>query len=253
MITIKDLKERPLSASSLKAFRQSPAHFTAYREGVKKKTAAMILGSICHSRILQPDLFQKQYESSVLNRGTKGFDAEVALLEKEFTLITEAEAEQSLIISEAVHAHPRAAQLIKGCKQIEKTINWEQDGLPMTMIADGIGADYFLELKTAESAEMEAFGRQAYNLGYHVQAGTYTLGVTNYSGERKPCTYIVVEKSPPYAVNVLLPDDDYIGKGVATFKRSLADFTLCMEKKRFNEAYEFYQMFDTLSLPAYAK
>ncbi len=60
-ITRETLLERPLSFSSIKQFIRSPQHYIQYLTQERKQTDAMLLGSVVHNLILQPEKFNDNF------------------------------------------------------------------------------------------------------------------------------------------------------------------------------------------------
>lgn len=59
-----------------------------------------------------------------------------------------------------------------------------------------------VDLKTARSADAESFARDAIEYGYHRQADWYREGVHELTGYWLPFLFVVVQKTPPFTVNV---------------------------------------------------
>lgn len=127
--------------------------------------------------------------------------------------VKEAEMAAVLAMADALRAHPFASKLLTpGRGEPEQSLFWRDsetgvmrrarlDWLPTR--TDGrrmIIPDY----KSAASAEKHAFARSAATYGYHMQAATYTEGVTALGLDDDPAfVFVVQEKEAPYLVNVI--------------------------------------------------
>ena len=86
----------------------------------------------------------------------------------------------------------------------------EETGLEMKAELDiwHPGANIIVDIKTARSANVEAFTRQAWELGYHIQAAVYTEAVMALTGESCEFYFVVVHNEPPYEVEVVCFDEE---------------------------------------------
>lgn len=100
-----------ISVSSLKVFAKAPAKLKA--GPVKEETAAMQMGSLVHTAILEPQLLEARYKPTDLDRrGTKAWDlAEEGAGGRE--LIKREDWDAARRMRDAAHAHPTAAELLK--------------------------------------------------------------------------------------------------------------------------------------------
>ena len=61
------------SASGIKEFIKSPAHYRQWQTGEREVTPAMKLGTAVHTCVLEPDMFAKHYTWTDLDKRTKEF------------------------------------------------------------------------------------------------------------------------------------------------------------------------------------
>lgn len=276
ILTIEDIKKRPLSYSSLKWFKKSPMHFMHYRNKPKDKetTSALKFGNLLDCLLLTPEEFESRYiilpETKLLKdcKGTKEearkeYDSlneayEKAINNTRKVAIEKQDLEKATIMRDIIWAHPQARKLIERVTnfQVEKIWTDKETGLKTKTILDGDGEEIIFELKTAASADPEDFERDAYKFGYHFQCGI-ELEALAKKGKFPQFWYMVIEKTEPFGLSIFQPSKDYIELGKREFRHYITSFKKCLDENRFNEGYEYRssrldKTFE-LDLPAYAK
>lgn len=276
LLTIEDIKKRPLSYSSLKHFKKSPMHFMHYRNQPKDKetTAALKFGNLLDCLLLTPEEFESRYiilpETKLLKdcKGTKEearkeYDSlndayEKAINNTRKVAIEKSDMEKATIMRDIIFAHPQARKLIERVTnfQVEKIWTDKETGLKTITKLDGESEDIIFELKTSKSADPDEFERDAYNFGYHLQCGI-ELEALAKKGKFPQFWYMVIEKSEPYGLSIFQPSKDYIELGKKEFRHYITSFKKCLDENRFHEGYEYRssrldKTFE-LDLPGYAK
>lgn len=269
-ITPEYLLTRPLSYSSLKAFRKSPRHYIMYLNGEFKPSPAMELGSMLDCKLLTPENFNKEY--LVINRKidkrTNAGKAEWEDLLKQASLNKQriAFAEDIAIVDKAIKeikAHERANELIEGITGVQQTLRWvdRETGLPLIGKIDfesrAWGMQSIVDLKSSEDADPDEFIRKAYNYDYHFQTGMYLEGFHKVKYQFPNFLFLVVELSDPFNVSVIFCDSKFTAAAKAEVRGTLKAFKYCMDNKMFNIGYDF-RLFGTrpyfsMQLPGYAK
>lgn len=85
------------------------------------------------------------------------------------------------------------------------------------------------DLKSAVSAERVAFGKAAASFGYDVQQEFYRNAVKAHGIDPDPAfLFVVVEKTPPYLVNVIELDEDFRRCGAQRARQAIDLFDKCM-------------------------
>ena len=69
------------------------------------------------------------------------------------------------------------------------------------------------DVKTTQDASDEGFARQSARYGYDIQAGHYTEVSAECDTPLAAFPFICIEPEPPYAVNIFLPDDEFMATG----------------------------------------
>lgn len=193
------MKREYLSVSALKAFMKSPNHYLEYVKG-REPSPAMQLGTAIHAHVLEPETYKERYTFlPSIDRRTKDGKATYAAWLEEHTSKTILSVDQWETVDKCgkvIDANSDARALLQGC-EFEKRVEAELWGVPFVGIADAISDGYIVDLKTCRDASPDQFTRDAYNLGYHLQAAAYRL----LTG-RERFYWICVETSEPYNVAV---------------------------------------------------
>lgn len=248
------LKERPLSFSSIKQFIRSPQHYVKYLTQEKKQTDAMLLGSVVHALILEPQSFESKYiiEPEFNKRTNQG--------KEDYQKFLESMSEKNLqAIPQSVFVKAKemvtqfmgtaSAHILQMTSSREQRFDIDYIGIPVCGYIDAMSDEYVIELKTVSSAETSDIQRDFYNLKYHLQAGIY-----NWVTDKK-IMYIVIENSSPYLSRTFIASDSYVSEGRKMFDKAMSDFRYCLDMDLFDRGYEFYAGTEShiLELPGWAK
>lgn len=261
------LEKRPLSPSSLKAFRNSPRHYLEYLMAPKKPTEEMFMGSLVDCLLLEKDKFEERYLlASKINRGTKQgkLDFQELIKVAAGRAIVQADAmETAKIMVESIMDCHEARMFLDNKVRVQHKLFWKdrETGLPNTGIVDfdaKIGEEWFVvDLKTSRSSDPEKFIRQALDLDYIMQPGSYLEGYRRTKYLFPQFVFLVVENVPPYLVTVNYCDSKYLDKAKAEFRGTLNAFKYCLDNDQFKMGYEFRLMqtrsYFTMSVPGYYK
>jgi len=251
------------SASKLKKLWQStPAHLKADAEAFEP-SAAMIMGTLAHSLILEPDkpLPQIAVKPAEYEPGKKWTRQAKACKQwederkaKGIVVLSEAEFEDVQGMAKAIAAHSLAPLLLLfGNPEVSlcayDTANQVEVKARLDFLPNSGGA--IVDVKTTSDASERGFIKKAYDLGYHIQAALY-LGLWNALMPTEPRTefcFIAVENSKPYAVNVFKASQDFLSKGREDYKAALTLYAACVKADSW-PAYS--QEVKELGLPKYA-
>lgn len=255
-----------ISKSDLDLIHRSPAHFVAGKAEPRKETPAMLLGTVTHAAILEPDTFDSRYiVSPKFDRRTKqgkdesaAFDAEAEL--KGLTPIDADVYEAARNMSDAARAHPIARRLL-GIGTAEASVFWhdyslleycgcEADSMYCKARPDLLFDNMVIDLKTTDDARPEAFRRKIANFRYHVQQAYYSDGIKTVTGEA-PSTFVflVVETTPPHGINIFMLDDDSVELGRAAYKTDLQTYIECLKS---NDWPSYAPEVSVIDLPKWA-
>jgi hypothetical protein len=153
--------------------------------------------------------------------------------------------DEAIIIEmgEALRAHPLAAALFDPEHgKAEVPLYWTDPatGVPLRCRLDWLpekrsGKRLLIpDLKTAESAHPEKFRKSAMDYGYHRQADFYTRGVRECGLDDDPAfLFVVVEKSPPYLVQVIELKEASLNIGRNLNNLAISTYAECMRTGRW--------------------
>lgn len=169
--------------------------------------------------VLQPEQLTTHYAAAPeLDRrtrhGREDYRAFLDSVGSQREIITNEDLQTIAGMVRAIHTDTNASELLLWCNT-EVPIFWtdETTGIECKCRIDACKPGIVIDLKTCESAQTDAFKRDALRLGYDVQAAHYLRGYRELYGENAAWYFIAVEKKPPYAVNVIKATDDFVDRG----------------------------------------
>lgn len=259
-MTEKEYRQHPaISRSELWKISDSPEKFKYYREHPPEPTPALLFGQIFHQLALQPEGFDEEFIiAPIVDRRTKEGKAAWEEFTKnagERTVIDNDIYIQAMEMCKSLYAAPFVAKLLSGEK--EKPYFWTDDltgeGCKcridcLTALKDRL---LVVDVKSANDASTDAFMRDAIKYGYDFQSAMYSEGVKRDTGITPQFVFVVVEKQPPYAVNILQADDIFVKRGYDVFRELIGIYHDC---KLTNDWYGYlgkFKAINNLSLPAW--
>lgn len=259
-MTEKEYREHPaISRSELFKISESPEKFKYYQEHPEEPTPSLIFGQLFHAMALQPetvnDLFA--FAPNVDRRTKAGKEAfsEFEAQAEGKTIVTVDMVEQATAMCEALNKNEFVKKLLKGEK--EKPFFWvdEMTGEECKCRTDclsDVGENLIVvDLKTADSAETESFMRSAIKYGYDFQSAMYNEGVKANTGREPMFVFIVIEKKPPYAINILQADKLLIRRGYDLFRELIGTYHDCKQTNNWYGYLGKFNQINNLALPAY--
>ena len=259
-MTEQEYRQHPaISRSELFKISESPEKFKYYREHPEEPTPSLIFGQLFHAMALTPDTVWEQFAvmPNVDRRTKAGKEAftEFEASAEGKTIVTPDMVEQVTAMCEALNNNEFAKKLLKGEK--EKPFFWvdEMTGEECKCRADvltEVGENLIIvDLKSADCAETEAFMKSAIKYGYDFQSAMYSEGVKINTGREPLFVFIVVEKKPPYAINILQADKLLILRGYDLFREYLGIYHECKESGNWWGYLGRYNQINNLGLPAW--
>lgn len=208
--------------STLKHLLKSAAHYRHALLDTDEDTDAKKLGRCGHTAILEPEAFKAR--TALWSEGTRrgkvwdAFRAAHATRE----ILKPPEWDQCLALSAAVRANLQASALLSGGRS-EVSIVWtdEETGIRCKARVDYLRPDVIGDLKTCRDASPAGFGKQAWNLGYHVQAAFYQEAVRVAFGDVRPFKFVAAETSAPYVAQVYATPDEVLEIGREQYRQLL--------------------------------
>lgn len=289
---ILDLENRPLSPSSLKNFLVHPAEFIHKRQEKWKGNAATIFGNLCDVIIYTPNELESRFVIAPLdmpsrpqersinakymtNPKSKDDFAKKAKLEsdlarwKEFDEkngdklgIVESDLVEAFIIQGRFQRSEWAMKLFNATEQVQRKLSWtdKETGLPMIGYTDQDGmlgnTPFIADLKVMDSADPNIFPRRAFDLGYDLAVGCYCNGYIEKFHKYPDFYHIVMEKEPPYAMNVFKVSSSLMTYAKSKAELTLKEFQYCMDNELWHTSWEFRSElvgYNSLDLPAWVK
>lgn len=198
-----------------------PAWIVSGKEGAcawdgepKKDTAAMRLGRLLHSAILEPEDFAERFviaDGPINERTGKPFGTDTKayaewLASLDRPLVGTAEAEQVFAMRRAVLTHETGRALKAANARRELSIVWDDPSLGFRCKArlDFYIAGLIADLKTSECVEPAHFNSKAWwDYSYHLQTAWYLRGASQVGlSVERGFSYVVVQSRPPHDILV---------------------------------------------------
>jgi len=251
-MTLEELKQRPLSYSSLKQFAISPAHYISYLNKEREETPALIFGSALHCALLKPESFSEEFIVSPKFDMRKTADKEAynKLQEQSIgkKIIQEDLYNDVYNLANLVKENAEFATIISRAIKIEVKEYKEIFGLPFILIKDIETPTEVIDIKTTTSAALEDLNKDFFNYDYPLQAAVY-------GGKFK---FYVVEKNKPHYNGLIDVSDDWIEYGLNKLEKLCIAFNHALEHpESFNQSYDFWYKYNNtkpiISLPRWVK
>lgn len=243
-----------ISKSDLDLIDKSPEYYKYFKENPREQTAAMLLGSVFHKLVLEPETFAAEYAvCPAVDRRTKAdketYQAFVDSLHDGVEVITDDVYKTAQAMAEAVKNHPIVARLLQG-GQAETSYFWDENGIECKCRPDYLRTDIkcAIDLKSTQNASPESFVRSAYDYRYHVQAAWYLRGLKACGVEAENFIFIAIEKEAPYTVCVYAADDLMLRLGEQEALENLKTYAECRDTDIWY-GYEKEPEIHSLSLP----
>lgn len=198
-----------ISASGLKLFMRSPAHYyAAYLDPnrvERKQTPAMRLGTATHCAILEPERFNAEYTvmpEGLDRRTTAGKQAYADLLASGAEILSADEMAQVMNMACAFRDNKISRAMFYRPHSVEHSIYATINGVSCKCRPDLITVYELMvmDVKTTSDASPEGFGKSAWNLGYHVQAAFYRRVISAATGTTPDFVFGCVESDRPHLV-----------------------------------------------------
>lgn len=215
-----------ISASGLKTIHKKSVYHLINQKF--KETPAMALGTAVHQAILEPHDFHDIYH--VIEKIDKRTKAGKEEYQKQIDL-----ANGKIIIEDDIHEiiksilgdfrqNDLAQKYCKG--EIELSHYTQYEGIDVRVRPDVINhvSDFISDVKTCQDNSPQAFKRDVYNWGYHLQAAFYMdmCGINNFR-------FIACTTKYPYTVEVYTLDEKDIEFGRMAYKNAFKQWKKYLE------------------------
>ena len=270
-------RKRPgVTATQVKTFAlQSPAHYHHRYLGEplnRAESAAMVLGSLVHCLVLEPEQVECRYTTTVEaddqtlctvadirqwlkdhNLSAGGNKSE--LIERavahnpDVKILSVLETkqkdgkkkvikpdvfDQARRMADSVRQHPDAQQLLaEGEPEVSVWGQHDDTGLLTKCRPDWLRDGICADLKTCGCAAPRAFGRSVIDYGYDLQQAHY-LNTLNSAGiPVEVFAFIAVESEPPYLTQVYMLDSEDAGTAVQRWHQVMCELYECQQLNRW--------------------
>ena len=226
-----------LSQSSLKIFHKSPAHYLSSTEEQAEPTDAMIMGSVFHAMVLQPDKAQDLYAVKLKMDGRskegKAYNENFAI-ENAGKLIINHESEAQLFkMYQSINNHPKAFELLAESDYKELpvfgTYPTPYGDVRLKGLIDAYDSKrgFVNDIKTCEDASPEGFRKAIWERRYDFQDVQYGWLLENAGKPVNQFNFICVEKKPPFAVAVYSISAESLLKSAGRWEDLVIEFGAC--------------------------
>jgi len=190
------------------------------------------LGSAVHTMVLGTgwpvdvhDFDNWQTKAARAAKAESRANGRVPLLRKDFEVV---EAMAFSVLNDR-----RARRIFESDGLVEASMFAEDPatGVPMRARPDFMTPIRMVDLKTANDASDDGFARSAADYGYATQEWFYRRVRRIITGEPDvDFLFVVVEKQPPYLVNVIELDAEFAQIGRSQVERALRTYAECVER-----------------------
>ena len=227
-----------VNSSSLKRILKSPKSFLSSLTEENKPTPAMQLGSLIHTAILEPQMFEQVYVVEP-NFGDCRTAANKARRDEWRAqnvgrVPIDQETQRIVVgISESIYKHADAQTILaKGHKERSGYYADPETGILCRIRPDfySEGMSAIVDLKTSESCEEESFSRTMWNYRYDIQMAMYSHGAEVIDGKSVDNQiFIVAEKTAPFEVAVYIADNKVVQMGLSYYRHALKKLSKSIE------------------------
>ena len=245
-----------MSSGRLGLIAKAPALFKWSEENPIEPTPAMRFGSLVHTAVLEPDVFEKTCVVAPVVDGRtkegKAIKAEFEATSAGKTIITADELVDIKEIYQSIMGTPSCSKQFQGTAKYEVTVQWTDadTGIECRARPDIIRPNgVIVDLKTTTDASPAEFAKTVFNRRYHVQAAFYIDGLIANGMPFKGYGFIAVEKTVPYLCKLYPLSELFIELGRIEYKRNLATYAECL---RTNTWPGYAEDLSELNPPAWA-
>ncbi len=232
---------------------KTPAHYAAHVAGETKReqTRAMLMGTLCHLAVLEPDKLDAAFAEKPLGmdfRTKEGKDWKLSV--GDVPVLDQDETRAVRGIRDSIAAHKAARELLEGTQSEVAMFAQHRTDLWIRGRVDALKDGVIVDVKTTSvGADPAAFARHSFNLNYHFSAAWY-CALARLNGMPDPAFYwIAVETSAPYAVAVYQIHPDALALGTKQMNDALELIGQCEDNATWPGYGDDIQL---LNLPPYA-
>lgn len=257
IINDKFLETRPLSKSSLKAFRKSPKHYIEYITTPYKEIPSFIIGKACEQLLMDPESFNNHFEIyQKFAKNSKDAKAKWEQMVEDAnaskkTLIDQEQYQEASMMAQSAMVNESVRYWIERSRNLQKKLSWtdKKTGLPIIGFIDfDVEIDEHLtviDIKTDYNGEPRKWWNHAADLDYEMDVGVYLTGYHKMHYQFPDFMFMVIENSSPYNAHMIHCPGNYVDDAKTEFENTLMAFKYCMDHQLFHMGYDFW-LFETL-------
>jgi hypothetical protein len=248
-----------ISRSELWHIHESPQKFKYLKEHPAEPPPALLFGQAFHKLALEPEAFNEEFvvapEASRRTKVGKRLWAEFLEEVEGKTAITAEMYAQAVEMCAAIAAEPLAVKLLNGRREVPFFWRDEVTGEECKCRVDCLNQNYsqpiIVDVKSTGDASTEMFTKDAIKYGYDFQSAMYSTGVEANIMERPLFVFIAVEKTPPYAVNILQADELFLRRGEGLYRSFLDIYHDCKQTGHWYGYLGKQNQINSLALPSW--
>lgn len=235
-----------LNRSKLHDFMQSPYlyHYNhvAKLAEPKKVTDNMLLGTVTHTLVLEPELYDKEFVTLPKLNLTKTKDKETheqyKLNNPDKTLVRDYIYDEAKCIADSIRKNLTVP--ILDYTQKEQSIFWTdlETGLELKARPDAWASNYIVDLKTTKDINTRDFQFSCIDSGYYLQAGMLYEAAKATGSPVESIIFLAAENHPPYRIKAFVMDDEAIQRCTDIFYKTLRDLKKCLETNVWLGSFE---------------
>ena len=239
----------------------TPEKFKWALEHPQPATPALIFGILAHCLALEPEKFDEQFavwDDSIKRNTKEGKEKYAAFLDdlRGRQEVSHTMYCQAVAMAEKLRSTPFVNSLLAGTH--EAPFFWEDQDTNelckirldcLTEIGDAL---VVVDYKTAADASLDGFTRHALKYGYDFQSGMYCEGIERVTGRTPRFVFVVQEKEPPFAVNVVEADHAFIQRGKDKMRELLGIYHECKTTGNWPGYMGADPVISTLELPSWS-
>jgi exodeoxyribonuclease VIII len=218
----------------------------------KEETPSMVLGSLFHTLLLEPEKFQKEYAVSPkvdrrTTRGREDYEQFVAYAENKI-ILTEDQYLKASTMASQIKEHEIVKTLLDDAR-FEQSIFWtdQETGLQFKTRPDIWSRKMVVDVKTTTDASSHSFMRASLSYGYYLQAAMAFEACKALGEPFEMFVILACEKEAPHVPAVFIMDQDALQYGLNQFQSYKKILKKCMDEDKW-PGYAVQE----LGLPTYA-
>lgn len=233
-------KHEGLRRSDLWNINRSPYYFKTQLDNKNEPSPAMLFGIAAHKMILEPDTFFDEYAAAPdVDKRTKVGKEEWQkfiddCVKNDKSAIANSDFAKIKDMAEKIEQNALAKMFLTGDHETEwywqDLITHEKLKAKCDNIAIIDNKKIIVDYKTTSSCQDGYFESTIKKYGYQFQAGFYTSGLEQITGEEHGFAFVAQETTAPYACRVYVCSNAFIANGQLKYRELLNLYHDCKIK-----------------------